>query len=113
MSGYGRAEVLGPLQNGPQQTGCTLDNWRHVPCPPAFHLTKEARTCMLSHPSLPCLRWLRCAALRLRRPPPAQVSVAGSHDVAAVLLHALADAVVGVRALVRARQPLNARVLHG
>ena len=42
----------------------------------------------------------------------AQVAVAGGDDVAAVLPHALADAVVRVRARVRARQPLYARVLQ-
>ncbi len=42
----------------------------------------------------------------------AQVAVAGGDDVALVLANALADAVVRVRASVRARQPLDPRVLH-
>ncbi len=54
--------------------------------------------------------WLGRRAARLAQPP-AQVAVAGGHDVALVLPHALADAVVRVRAGVRAGQPLHARVL--
>ena len=41
-----------------------------------------------------------------------QVLVAGGHDVALVARHALAQAVICVRAGVRARQPLYARVLR-
>lgn len=41
-----------------------------------------------------------------------QVAVARGHDVAAVLLHALADAIIGVSALVCAGQPFDAGVLH-
>lgn len=40
----------------------------------------------------------------------AQVLVAGRHDVAAVLLRAVQQAVVGVGALVGARQPLKPRI---
>ena len=43
---------------------------------------------------------------------PAEVPVAGGHDVAAVLAHALADAVVRVGAGVHAGQALHAGVLH-
>ena len=50
------------------------------------------------------------AAARLAYPPP-QVLVARRDDVAAVLRHALAEAVVGVGARVRARQPPDAGVL--
>lgn len=42
----------------------------------------------------------------------AQVPVAGRHDVALVLLDALADAVIGVCAAVHAGQHLQARVLQ-
>lgn len=53
----------------------------------------------------------RSCAAHLAYPPP-QVAVARRHDVAPVLLDALADAVVRVRALVRAGDALEARILR-
>ena len=50
--------------------------------------------------------------IRYLAQPPPEIAVAGGHDVAAVLPHALADAVVRVRSAVHARQPLDPRILR-